>query len=360
MKSTWGSQATRLNRDSFLAFAACRLCLLPSRSPVACAANGDIFCRECAMNNLLAQRKEMKRLEKEEARRQAESVEDEARMDEEARARAIEDFEKVQAGVAIKLGGGTSSSSGGRKVIGRRDGKILVEDEAQPENGAARGTKRKFELDEDELLRIARDERSRAKQALQEEKSEAARTRLPSFWVPSLTPSSNTAATLHHAGPAHKQQPVCPGSSKSKPHSYTLKTLITVNFSEEVDSATGAAVRMCPSCKKALNNGAKAVLARPCGHVLCKPCVAQFMRDAEPPDPHAPGAAGHKETHAGGIRCYVCDGHLADGAGQGKEKEKDKDKDRLRPGLVELSSEGTGFAGAGKNVVEREGVAFQC
>src|SRR5579862_2189082 len=72
LKTTWGSQATRLTRDSFLPFSSCRLCLLPSRSPVACAANGHIFCRECAMNNLLAQRKEIKRLEKESEKQRVE------------------------------------------------------------------------------------------------------------------------------------------------------------------------------------------------------------------------------------------------------------------------------------------------
>ena len=164
LKSTWGSQSTRLSRDSFLPFASCRLCLLPARSPVACASNGDIFCRECAVSNLLAQRKEIKRLEREAERKRLEEEDEESRAEEEARGRAVEEFEKVQMGLEIKVGKG-------RTVVGRENGKVLVEEEDKEEGtGGARGKKRKFELDEDELLRIARAERGKARKALDDEK----------------------------------------------------------------------------------------------------------------------------------------------------------------------------------------------
>ncbi|KAH8688044.1 hypothetical protein GQ44DRAFT_638397, partial [Phaeosphaeriaceae sp. PMI808] len=56
LKDRWGSQTSRLTRDSFLPFSSCQLCLLPSINPVCCPL-GDLFCRECAMTNLLTQRK---------------------------------------------------------------------------------------------------------------------------------------------------------------------------------------------------------------------------------------------------------------------------------------------------------------
>lgn len=79
------------------------------------------------------------------------------------------------------------------------------------------------------------------------------------------------------------------------------------------------------------------------------------------PNPHEPDAG---DLH-GRILCYVCETDLTErkGARNGekhREKEKDKDKDKIKPGLVEISSEGTGFAGGGKNMTKREGTAFQC
>ncbi|KAF2804000.1 uncharacterized protein BDZ99DRAFT_526042 [Mytilinidion resinicola] len=347
LKSTWGSQSTRLSRDSFLTFGSCQLCLLPAVDPVTCP-SGDLFCRECAMNNLLAQRKEIKRLEKDLEKQRKEDEEEKAQDDDEARERAVKDFEAVQMGLEVKIGAGG-------KVIGREGGKVVVEkvedlkDDETPEQG--RGKKRKFEIDEEELLRIAKEERGRAKLALDEERR-AAHPHLPSFWVPSETPSSN-----HTTSALRKHNPTCPASSTSSPHDISLKTLTAVHFTKEM-SSDGGSVPSCPSCRKALTNSTKACLAIPCGHVLCKPCVAKFMtphhrhhRDAHDEDPEP-------ET----IHCYVCDADLTTPqqkkAKHGKEHKKDKERG-LKPGLVEIRSEGTGFAGGGKNVVKRQGVAFQ-
>jgi len=128
---------------------------------VSCS-HGDIFCRECALNNILAQKKEIKRQEKVKEKEEKEAEEDQIREEVEAKDRAVKEFEKVQMGLEAKIGSGS-----GKNIVGREDGKVLVEEDVV---GGKRGEKRKFELDEDELLRIAQEERTKARRAIDNEK----------------------------------------------------------------------------------------------------------------------------------------------------------------------------------------------
>ncbi|KAK4561639.1 hypothetical protein LTR86_004318 [Recurvomyces mirabilis] len=335
----WGSKSTRLTRDSFLPFGSCQLCLLPAREPVSCAGHGHLFCRECALSNILAQNKELKRLKKEAERRIAEDAEEKDLEDAESQVRALEEFERVQAGLSARSGG-----RAGQRIVGRRDGKVTIE-----QNVEGKSAKRKFEVEEDELLRLAKEggyKRQRPGDA--KDKSE-----LPSFWVPSETPG-NKRADLK----VIKQQPSCPAAAAEKPHDFTLKTLVTVNFSS--DKAKGDETddqptsRSCPSCNKTLSNSTKAILAKPCGHVLCKTCSDKFQR---PPEKSAHNAE-HDET----VRCHVCQEDIT--AGRKMKRKKDGEvsekEGKVERGLVELSSDGTGFASGGKNMVKKDGVAFQC
>ncbi|MCJ1243543.1 hypothetical protein MMC30_000740 [Trapelia coarctata] len=351
LKSAWGSQATRLSRDSFLPFASCRLCLQIARDPVACAANGDIFCRECIVSNLLAQRKEIKRLEKEQERQRLEEEEEATERAEEEKERAVNEFEKVMMG----LEGGSEKKS-----------TVNLEKYREEPTTETRGVKRKFELNEEEMLKNAKEERVKARKALDDEKSD--KPSLPSFWVPSLTPSS----TIAHTTKRLKLHPFCPASAEDSTHHLSLKTLVPVHFSTSTTASSKQATssddgpqRICPACKRALKNGVKAMLTIPCGHVICKSCVGNFMTPRElPPDPHAADGESRETSQ---IRCYVCEENLTDTSSVKKKKTgKDgkasgkEDRESLKPGLVEVSAEGTGFAGGGKNMAKREGVAFQC
>lgn len=338
LKGTWGSRSTRLNRDSFLPFGSCQLCLLRAREPVSCPANGHVFCRECALSNLLAQNKELKRLKKEAERRRLEDAEEKELEDAEAQARAVEEFEKVQAGLSVRSGGNVN-----QQIVGRQNGKITVETDAGEH---AKGTKRKFEIDEDELVRLANEDREKARRTIAEEKGQS---ELPSFWVPGETPDHKKTELK-----AIKQHPTCPAATTDKPHDLNLKTLVTVKFSEEKPSSSSEAIWTCPSCNKALSNSTKAVLAKPCGHVLCKPCSDKFQK--------APEKSAHDKEHDDTIRCYVCQEDVTPGRKLKRKKgaEAGEKEVKLERGLVELSTDGTGFAGGGKSEVKKEGVAFQC
>jgi nitric oxide synthase-interacting protein len=67
----------------------------------------------------------------------------------------------------------------------------------------------------------------------------------------------------------------------------------------------------------------------------------------------------------GRVLCYVCETDITPSGSKHKHKSKDKDKgkesgSKIKPGLVEISSEGTGFAQGGDNMARKKGVAFQC
>ena len=80
------------------------------------------------------------------------------------------------------------------------------------------------------------------------------------------------------------------------------------------------------------------------------------MTPHKDPDPHADPADAE---HYNRMLCYVCETDLT-GKPKTKEGKKEKDKDKVRPGLVAISSEGTGFAGGGANMAKKAGTAFQC
>ncbi|KLU87427.1 zinc ion binding protein, partial [Magnaporthiopsis poae ATCC 64411] len=271
-------------------------------------------------------------------------------------------------------GGGAESNSRGPVVAagaasqGRPPPKALLLDSSQDGGGgggSASSKKRAFELDEEEVARIAAEDRAKARRTIDGEK--ANKPTLPSFWAPTVTPTSNQHNVLHEIKKHVKKEPVCPSSKEDNPHPLSLHSLTAIHFTEDGDpaeeqegtdakdsgssSARTPRQRICPACRKALSNSSKAVLAKPCGHVVCKSCVAQFMTPSGRIDAHAPGA------DPDGVRCFVCD---ADVTERKPSSEKHKKERTTAPGLVELRSEGTGFSASGVNQVKKLGVSFQC
>lgn len=92
-------------------------------------------------------------MKKEDERRLREAEEEELDRGAEEKERAIEQFEKTMMGL-----------EGGAK----KNGKASASEGVERDEG--RGVKRKFELDEDEMLKNSNDERAKARKALDEEK----------------------------------------------------------------------------------------------------------------------------------------------------------------------------------------------
>ncbi|UKZ78108.1 hypothetical protein TrVFT333_005842 [Trichoderma virens FT-333] len=328
-KSNWSSKSAQLSRDSFLPFGFCSLCLENAREPVACP-RGDIFCRECALENLLAQKKELKRVEKARQNAEKEAARIRAIGDDEERERAIRDFELTQAGLTGNSGKPSSSTAA----------------ENEKEEASVRaGSKRKFALDADELDRIAENDRAKARKAIDDEK--AAKPSLPSFWTPSLTPDVQNSGLAPVAKKA-KTMPICPASAEHDAHSFSLQKLLKIEFNETTDSATKESLRTCPSCLKTLSNASTPIMAEKCGHVLCFSCVKQFLLPSEKLQ------AQEEEER---IACFICSSPVAVVT---KPTKISSPKDALPTGLIKLKSEGTGFSARGSRTVEKSSVAFQC
>lgn len=60
-KLGYGTQKERLGKDSIKPFDACCLCLKPVIDPLCCP-KGHVFCKECILECLLSQKKDIQRL----------------------------------------------------------------------------------------------------------------------------------------------------------------------------------------------------------------------------------------------------------------------------------------------------------
>lgn len=149
---------------------------------VACATNGDLFCRECAINDLLAQRKEIKRLEREREETHKRAAEDDARALEEAKVRELQEFEMISMGLegagkqnskkrkapTMTDGSNNSSSGKGEDVAAKVD---KATEEFRQKEIEVNGKRRKvFELTETEIERYAKSELEKLKKKIEQEK----------------------------------------------------------------------------------------------------------------------------------------------------------------------------------------------
>ncbi|KAF5363439.1 hypothetical protein D9756_000835 [Leucocoprinus leucothites] len=318
-KTEYGTQKQRLGNESMRQFDACALCLNRAREPLVCN-EGHLFCKECVYTDLLTQKKDIKRQKTKLEAWKREYEEEKAGAKEAARERVLLEFEKSQLGLAARP--------------------TDVSTKAQRGTEEGRGTKRKFEFDTSAVERLQREAEEAAMRRIEKEQAESLKSKLPDFWLPSLTPTYTSTGPPTSLGQV-KIQTMCRGGNPT--HSLSLKSLSPVKFTFhesssrrggpnlspptglEADILTAATKEdqdpMCPSCKKQLSNNIFLFIMKPCGHVACKTCTDTLVRSSG--------------------QCVACDQQL-------------KSQD-----ILELRREGTGFAGGGLAETSRTGVAFQ-
>lgn len=225
-KLGYGTQKERLGRDSIKPFDTCSLCLKPFIEPMSCL-KGHVFCKECVLECLLAQKKDIQRkLAAHSAQQKHEKEEEEEKLMLQ-KARELDAFDQQNHGAVPQYNDKNYS----------RD-----------KNGFHGANSVKATSYEEEALRT-----------------------MKAFWLPSATPEAANKVD------SPSTDTVCPeGKEKLR-----LKTLFSVVFTED----TGAEERstsldktyICPSCKVTLTNTTALVALSSCGHVFCKKCADKFI-----------------------------------------------------------------------------------
>ncbi|KAF9330861.1 hypothetical protein BGZ91_012344 [Linnemannia elongata] len=308
----YGTKKQRLGRDSMRDYDACFLCLQTARDPVCCP-EGHIACKECIYENILSQKQEIQRQAKQVEMQTLQEAKEQENKELLAQQIILDEFEKSQMGVLSK------AASVRTKGVAVSAGVSSPGSPATPgEPNGKNDKKRAFELDTEELERISKQERIDVAKAIEDE-AKSKKPVLPSFWVPSLTPSNKK--TEYKATKLHT---MCTASENE--HKLSLKNLIPVKFEmafEDHDDETTEPKQsaICPICRKGFTNTTKLSILKSCGHVFCDSCCGKFVK---------------KEG-----KCQSC------GV---KTKEKE---------IVSMTGEGSGFSGGGAKEARKFDVAFQ-
>ncbi|EPS58928.1 hypothetical protein M569_15885 [Genlisea aurea] len=225
-KLGYGTQKERLGKDSIKPFDACGLCLKTAIDPMCCP-KGHVFCKECILECLLAQKKDIQRKHTAYAAQQKQEKEEEEEKLMMQKARELDAFDQQNHG-----------------ALPQYNDKNYVKNK----NGFHGANSVKATSYEEEALRT-----------------------MKAFWLPSATPDAPKKVGLPSS------DTVCPeGKEKLR-----LKILFPIHFTEDTTeqkvSSSLDKSYLCPSCKVTLTNTLSLVVLNSCGHVFCKKCADKFM-----------------------------------------------------------------------------------
>lgn len=248
-RTNWGTQSARINSHAIKPFDCCAICLHAAVDAVVCQ-KGHLYCKECIYESLLQQKERQKdeqAVRDDRERRQRLQEEQKQQEHDES---DIHHF--IQTEQSIFATPATASSASATSPTTA----VVPYEAIQTSKGTAYIPNKSAATHSTKPL-------------------------LPSFWVPSLTPS--TTDTARPTVPPHT---VCPAGQ----HRLRLRQLRPLRFTlSPSSSATGTARPSCPSCQRDLTNASRPTALYACGHVVCGGCVAATRDGVE-----------------GGVECVEC------------------------------------------------------
>ena len=268
LKGIYGSQSKVLNTESMKKFQQCFICLQTLENPFCCS-KGHVFCKDCIMNNLLRQKKKIKKVRKElELTFKRESEEK----------RQMEELGKE---IELQIKRNKNDDFALRQTIKEHNNNL----------------NKALKIDEKEKLKIAE---NKLKEQLQRKevfdydnkihKKQLAQT---SFWIGGNgIPSENQIIDQKFSNPADKAKGVllaikdkesenktekvkkpkvqlkmiCPGDNV---HKIKLSHLFKLSIKNSENNF------ICKYCEKLLNFQ-KISCLKECGHVYCTKCLAEI------------------------------------------------------------------------------------
>jgi nitric oxide synthase-interacting protein len=166
----------------------------------------------------VAQRKDIKRQKERLEGLKKEAEQEKAKAKEAARERVLADFEKGQLGLAVARAAVTTTS--GPEGTGNGDRvtfcRVLRFVWFMGILSSGRGTKRKFAFDSTAAEKVVQEAEEAALRQIEREQAAALRSKLPDFWLPSLTPTYTSSGPPSSLADV-KVQTTCRGGNPPHP-----------------------------------------------------------------------------------------------------------------------------------------------
>ena len=235
-RTNWGTQSARITSHAIKPFDCCALCLHSAVDALVCH-KGHLYCKECIYDSLLQQKERHRADEALAEDRQHTQRLREERKQQESDDNDFDRFIKIEQSIFSTP---VASASPASPTSAAPSTAVMPYEPIQTSKGTAYIPNPAAAAHSSKPL-------------------------LPSFWVPSLTPSAaDTSVVLTGSGNPRAFCTVCPAGS----HPLRLKQLHPLRF-----TLSPAARPCCPSCSKEFTNSSRLTALYACGHVMCSACV---------------------------------------------------------------------------------------